>query len=356
LSYPIDLLPRRLAIQRLSGTPFRTAPEAVRFFGVVQAQDHLGAKWSLGMRVRNATDRTLDAALAAGTIIRTHVLRPTWHFVAPEDLRWMLALSAPQVNRLGSYQYRELELGPKLFTKVHALLERVLAGGRHLTRAEVAKELERGRIVGDGRRIAHILMESELAGVVCSGAPKGKQQTYALVEEWVAPGPRYARADAVVLLAQRFFTSHGPATMKQFAWWSGLSRRQTLEALETLRKTCECETVDGVEWFFVPQRSTSRQEPTARLIPEYDEVLTGWADIGIPRSIADRRRGKPTNTFDRPILYGGKWVGTWRRTIGPKRVVIEIERFGKFSPAIEKALRAEAERYAAFVGMSVSLA
>jgi hypothetical protein len=349
-----DLLTTRLAVQRLTGTPFRTAQEAVRFFGAVQAQDYPGAKWSLGMRVKDATDRTIDAALAAGKIIRTHVLRPTWHFVTPEDLRWMLALSAPQVNRLGSYQYQELELGPKLFTKVHTLLQRGLAGGQQLTRAEVAQLLARGKIVGDGRRVAHILMEAELAGLVCSGAPRGKQQTYALVEEWVAPGPRYTRAEAVALLAQRFFASHGPATLKQFAWWSGLTVTEARKGREALRGV-ESEAVNGVEWISPLSRSTTDQKPTTLLIPEYDEVLTGWADIGIPRSIADRRRGKPTNTFDRPILYGGKWVGTWRRTIGPRVVGLELELFGRSSESARSALAREVARYEAFLGRKVAV-
>jgi hypothetical protein len=355
MTYPGALL-ARLQTQRLTGTPFRTPQEGVRFFGAVQAQDYPGAKWSLGMRVRNASDAAIDAALSGGKIIRTHVLRPTWHFVAPEDLRWMLELSAPQVNRIGSYQYKELELDQRLFRKVHALLRQGLAGGRHLTRKEVAALLARGKITGDGRRIAHILMEAELAGMVCSGALQGKQQTYALVDDWVAPGPRYARADAVVRLAQRFFASHGPATMKQFAWWSGLPRRETLEALEALRESFACERIDGVEWISPPGRSTRHQRPTTLLIPEYDELLTGWAEIGIPRSIADRRRGRPTNTFDRPVLHGGEWVGTWRRTLGPKRVVLEIERFGKARPGLEKALRGEAERYARFLGLPATLA
>ena len=350
-----DFLRTRLQIQRLTGTPFRSAADAVRFFGAVQSQDLHGAKWSLGMRVQDATDAALDAAIGAGKIIRTHVLRPTWHFVAPEDLRWMLALSAPQVKRSLSYQYGALELDDKLFRRTFRILEQGLAGGAQLTRPEVAALLARGKITGDGRRIAHILMEAELAGIICSGAPKGKQQTYALVEEWVAPGPAYARSEAIHELARRFFTSHGPATWKQFAWWSGLTRRETLEALEMLKPELECDSIDGVEWLSPPSRSTRNQRPATLLIPEYDELLTGWAEVGIPRSIADRRKGRPTNTFDRPVLHDGTWVGTWRRTIGNRRVTLEVERFGTWTRAMEKGVREAAERYAAFVGVPVRL-
>src|ERR1041385_3729472 len=230
-----DILRTRLGIQRLTGTPFRTPQEAVRFFGAFQAQDLHGAKWSLGMRVKGAPDASLDAAIGAGKLIRTHVLRPTWHFVAPEDLHWMLALSAPQVTRIMSYQYPALELDGKLFARVYRILERGLAGGNHCTREEVKGLLARGKITGDVQRIAHILIEAEMAGVICSGRPNGKQQTYTLVEEWVPRGPQYARAEAVGVLAQRFFTSHAPATWKQFAWWSGLTLKEARLGIEALK-------------------------------------------------------------------------------------------------------------------------
>lgn len=354
MTHATDLLRRRLRIQRLIGPSFRTATDAVRFFGAFQAQDYLGAKWSLGMRVKGATDASLDAALNAGRIIRTHLLRPTWHFVAPADLRWMLALSAPQVNRIGSYSYRELELDGKLFARVHRLLERGLQGRQQLTRDEVAALLARGKITGDGRRIAHILMEAELAGLICSGKLEGKQHTYALVEEWVAPGRTYSRAEAVAELARRFFASHGPATLKQFAWWSGLTVTEARKASEALTGFGR-EVIGGVEWFAPPSRTSGGHQPAAHLIPEYDEVLTGWAEIGIPRMMSDRRKGRLTNTFDRPILVDGEWRGTWRRLVGPKEVTIELELFDRWGRQEEGAVRGAVERYSQFAGKKVRL-
>lgn len=349
-----DLLKTRLRTQRLTGTPFRTAADAVRFLGAVQAQDLHGAKWSLGMRVQGATDLSLDAALGAGKILRTHVLRPTWHFVAPEDLRWMLALSAPQVNRVMSYQHRNLELDRKLFARIYALLERGLGGGNHLTRAEVSALLGRGKIVATGQRLGHILVETELNGVICSGRPRGKEQTYALLEEWVRPGPVYPRAEAIARLAQRFFTSHGPATWKQFAWWASLTVKEAQQAREALRGI-DVEQVNGVEWLSPPQRTTTSKKPGALLIPEFDEVLTGWAEIGIPRTIADRRRGKPTSSFDRPILFDGAWIGNWRRTISIKEVVLEVWRIAKWTSAQERSVVTEGARFAKFLGRPVRM-
>lgn len=352
-SSPADLLTTRLRLQRFIGTPFRTAADAVRSLGAFQAQDYPGAKWSLGMRVGRATDASIDAALSAGKIIRTHLLRPTWHFVAPEDLRWILALGAPQVKRLLSYQHRELELDAKVVAKAARLIANGLAGGTHLTRDSVGEVLARGRLVCDGRRLAHLLLELEQEGLICSGRLQGKQQTYTLVDEWVAPGPSFTREESVVRLARRFFAGHAPATWTQFTWWSGLTRTETREVRDLLRKELEVERIGNVEWLGGPQRSTKVQQPIAFLIPEYDEILTGWAEIGIPRSIADRRKGKPTSTFDRPILIDGTWRGTWRRTMGAKQVALELERFGRWSVKEEGAVERERERYSRFIGMPV---
>ena len=349
---PSDVLDTRLRHQRLLGTPFRTVADAVRSLGAFQAQDYPGAKWSLGMRVARATDATIDAALDAGKIIRTHLLRPTWHFVAPDDLRWILALGAPQVKRIMSYSHRHVGLTAKTFTRAARVLERELARGRHRTREEVAALLAEEGMSGDGRWLAHLLLELEQEGLICSGKLKGKQQTYALVDEWVKPGPKVGRAEGVGRLAERFFRSHGPATWKQFAWWSGLTLKEARggrAALDGLKIV----TIDGTEWISPPGRPATRDPRQAFLIPEYDELLTGWAEIGIPRLMSDRRKGKPSFTFDRPILIAGTWRGNWRRTLGGRQVDLELERFGKWSAKDEGAVRREGERYARFIGMPV---
>lgn len=351
-AYPEQLFATRFRVQRFTGTPFRTAADAVRHLTAFQAQDYPGAKWSLGMRVARATDASIDAALNAGKIIRTHLLRPTWHLVTPEDLRWLLALGAPQVKRIMSYSHGHVGLTPKHFRTATKLLETELRAGNHLTRPEIAGMLAAAKLKGGARWLAHLILELEQEGLICSGRLKGKQQTYALVDEWVRPGPRYDRAESVARLARRFFESHGPATWKQFTWWSGLTMKEALgarEALEGLR----VEMIGGVEWISPRSRSTSSQKPGAFLIPEYDEVLTGWAEIGIPRSIADRRKGKPSFTFDRPILIAGAWRGNWRRTLGAERVDLELERLGRWTAKEEGMVRKEGARLAKFLGVPV---
>ncbi len=172
-----DLLSQRLRIQHVAGAKLERPEQVVERLGAVQSQDYLGAKWSVGQRVKDGTDAAVERAFTAGAILRTHMLRPTWHFVAPADIRWMLRLTAPHVHALNAYSYRELELDETVVARSHRLLARALEGGTELTRRELAAVLQRGGISARSRRLAYIMMHAELEGLVCSGAVRGKQHT-----------------------------------------------------------------------------------------------------------------------------------------------------------------------------------
>ena len=222
-----DILPRRLRSQRVVGPgarKFESAREAVHWMGAVQSQDYLAAKWAVGQRMKACTDAAFDEAFSRGDILRTHVLRPTWHFVSPADLRWMLALTAPRVNALRAYYNRQHGLDEAVFARSRAVIAKALEGGAHRTRDELGDILATAKIGGGPERRGNILLDAELEGLVCSGPLRGKHHTYALVE---ARAPEAARApsrdEALAELARRFFVSHGPATLKDYVWWSGLT-------------------------------------------------------------------------------------------------------------------------------------
>src|ERR1700736_2352993 len=178
-----DIASRRLHTQRCSGEPFASAVEAVRWLGAVQSQDYAGAKWALGQRTRGATENELDRLFDEGAILRTHVMRPTWHFVLPEDIRWLLELTAPRI-RLGlAARYRQLEIDEGVVARAGAAFTAALAGGRQLTRAELGKVLRAAGISPEGQRLPHLLSAAELDGLITSGPRQGKQFTYALLEE-----------------------------------------------------------------------------------------------------------------------------------------------------------------------------
>jgi hypothetical protein len=198
-----NLLGARLFNQKLLRSDFRSPAEVVRWLGAVQAQDYPAAKWGLALRAPGVSDADVERAFEEGDILRTHVLRPTWHFVAPSDIRWMLSLTGPRVHAAQAYYYRILGLDPKTRRRSRAAVERALRGGAALTRAELALVLKRHRIAVDGLRLAHLMADAELEGVVVSGPRKGKQFTYALLEERAPGAPDLPREEALAELTLR---------------------------------------------------------------------------------------------------------------------------------------------------------
>jgi len=219
----VAIAQQRLQNHHLSHPQLKRPDAIVAWLGAVQAQEYAGAKWALVQRMPGATDAAIEQAFTDGAILRTHLLRPTWHFVTPADIRWMLALTAPRVHALNAYYYRKCELDKTIFARSHDALVNALQGGKQLMREEVRTVLEQAGIATKGDlRFAYLMMHAELDGIVCSGARRGKQFTYALVEERVPPTRKVDRDEALAELVKRYFTSHGPATVQDFTWWSGL--------------------------------------------------------------------------------------------------------------------------------------
>lgn len=354
---PPNIFAARLRTQHVSSAPLGSPADVVRFLGAVQAQDYPGAKWSVGQRVRGATDAAIDQALAAGEILRTHILRPTWHFVVPEDIRWMLALTAPRVRAVCARLERMLELDEVTLKKSHRLIERALRGGNQLTRDQIGGVLERGGIASPVRqRLAQIMMRAELDALVCSGALQGKHQTYALLDERVAPTRALERDAALADLARRFFLSHAPATIAQFAWWSGLTLGDARRGLDAARpQLSDAVAMTSAEWLSLAAPAAAARRAEAYFIPEYDETLIGFAELGITDQPRTRAGTKRLDAFLRPIVLGGKMIGTWRRVDRATHVVLETTLSAPPSAAQSKALDAAAVRYSRFRARPVTL-
>ena len=216
---------QRLRNQRVAGSTFRTSADVVSWLGAVQAQDYPAARWAVGQRAKALSDASVQQAVDDGTILRTHVLRPTWHFVTPADIRWMLNLTAPRVKAACAFYHRQAGLDGRIFAKSQAIIARALEGGLQLTKQELRSILERAGIKGNSVAIGHVLLQAELDAVVCSGARRGKQFTYALLEERAPRARVLARDEALAELTRRYFQSHGPAMINDFVWWSGLTVR-----------------------------------------------------------------------------------------------------------------------------------
>lgn len=351
-----DTLRKRLRYQGLAGAPFTSVAEVVGWLGAVQSQEYAVAKWSVGQRATGLSDAGLDRALAEGTLIRTHVLRPTWHFVLPADVRWLLALTAPRVHAASASYHRRLGLDAAVFSRGDALLARLLAGGNQLTRKQIAAELAVAGITTDNLVVGFLLLHAELEQVVCSGALNGKQRTYALFDERVPPAPARDRDDALAELTRRYFTSHGPATRADYQWWSSLTAADASRGLELAAAHLAHTDVDGARYWYAATPPPAPVEPTPRahLVQPYDEYLVAYrgARAGYDREgwLAAGR-----NPFPNGVLLDGEYVANWRRTLTSKELAIEIQPVRPLDRAAWSAVAEAVERYADFVGLPPSL-
>lgn len=353
-----DIAHQRLHNQRLLGNPFEQPADVVGWLGAVQAQDYAGAKWAVGQRTHGMTDATLDQAFAAGTILRTHVLRPTWHFVTPADIRWMLALTAPRVHALNAAYYRKAGLDEAVFARSNAALIRALQGGQQLTRSELATFFQQAGIATDEElRFTYLMMQAELDGIVCSGGRRGKQFTYALLDERAPNAKRLPRDEALAELVKRYFTSHGPATLKDFVWWSGLTLADAKAGVEMVKPELTSEVVgDQTLWFAPALPPAQASTLQAYLLPNYDEYIS-YADRSavFDPCYANKFNPEENNVFSHLIVIDGQILGTWRRSFKKGAVVIERNSFRPLTPAEDEAVVTATQRFAEFLDLPLVL-
>ena len=355
-----DIARRRLAGQHLTAPTLAGPADVVRRLGAVQAQDYPGAKWAVALRTRGiVADSVVEQAVADGSIVRTHVLRPTWHFVAPADIRWMLALTAPRVSAAMAHYNRKLELDAVVFRRSNAALTRALRDGQQLTRAELAAVLRRARIGVDGsQRLGHLMMQAELDAVVCSGARRGKQFTYALLEERVPAAPTLDRDEALLELTKRYFATRSPATPYDFAWWSGLTVADATKGIQMASPALEREVLGGrVYWSDPSAESASTASLTAHLLPNYDEYFIGFKDrsaIGQRLKSSELVTGGDALTAH-VVAVDGQLVGGWRRTLTKQGVAVELKLLTRLTSAEERAVELAARAYGEFLDLPMQL-
>jgi hypothetical protein len=348
------LVRERLRNQSLAASRLRTPGEVVAWLGAAQAQDYAGAKWALGLRAKGLTDAAVERAFDEGAILRTHILRPTWHFIAAADIRWMLALSAPRVHAVNAYAYRTFELDAAVLRRSRAALERALAGGRQLTRLELANALRRAGVQADGPRLAYVMMHAELDAIICSGARRGKQFTYALLDERAPRAKVLAHDDALAELTRRYFSSHGPATLRDYVWWSGLTARDARTGIEM---SSLAQTVSGGRsyWFVSGRSRVTSSSQSAHLLPNYDEYVIAYKDRELVAGPPQGRDARPPDVFSHSLIINGSLAGSWRRTAGRDAVAVEVTPYTRLTASGTRALAAAARRLGTFMDVPVKL-
>jgi hypothetical protein len=351
----VDITAQRLLNQKLVRSDIRTPVEIVSWLGAVQSQDYTGAKWALGLRSPGLTDADVDRAFDDGEILRTHILRPTWHFVLPQDLRWMQQLAGPRLKAGNRHYCRLNGLDDKILSRSRKIIEKALGDGRYHTRTALGGVLARAGIKGGGQRLAYLMMDAEIDHVICSGPRQGKQFTYALVDER-APKARALTVDeGLAELTRRYFTSHGPATVLDFVWWSGLTVKHAKTGLDMLGKAVASETVDGKTYWFAPSGKRSaptKTEPTVYLLPNYDEYLNALRD----RSLAlDPAGPVPTTSafvgVPHQLVIDGILRGAWKRVTTARSISLVVRVFRALNRQELDALDRAVTRLARFVQM-----
>ena len=345
---------QRLLNQQIARPAFAHPGEVVAWLGAVQAQDYLGALWAVGLRTADATEQTIEQALAERTIVRTWPMRGTIHFVAAADVRWMLELLAPRVVRRTAARRAQLGLDETTIAASAEVIAGALQGGKQLPRNAIYQLLERANIATGFSRGLHILGRLAHDRLLCFGARAGKQPTFALLDEWAPGAKSLPRDEALATLSLRYFTGHGPATVQDFMWWSGLSTAEARAGLASVAARLGCERIGGQEYYFAQGLPATASPPDASLLPPFDEFLVGYRD----RSAALDPRCKAlvvpggNGIFNPIVVIGGRVVGTWKRAFKKDSVVLTFSPFTAFTESEADAVAAAAGRYARYVGKS----
>ena len=348
---------QRLHNHYLTRASRHTPEDLVAWLGAVQAQEYPFAKWGLGLRLgARTTDAEIERACDAGAILRTHVMRPTWHFVNARDIRWMLELTGPRVKRAMGPYLRRTELDAATLARAMAIVETALGGHRALTRAELGAALATGGIPAKGFRLALIAMVAELEGVVCSGPRRGKDLTYALLAERASGATNMARDEALAELTRRFFRSHGPATVSDFVWWSGLltgDARRGLEMIGARPSSAGAQTYWTVG---APARVATRRL-SVQLLPIYDEYVVAYRHRGQvphgPSTITSPSHG--TVTFQHALVVDGQVTGTWKTRREAGALVVDVIPLRRLTAAERNAVGECVSRYGRYLRVPAAL-
>jgi hypothetical protein len=347
-----EIANNRLVNQQIVKTKFTKAQQIVKWLAAMQAQDFTMAKWAIGLRLPGLTESDIDNSFNEAIILRTHILRPTWHFITPHDIRWMLKISAPRVHAFNSFMYRSLELDKKILTRACGIITKSLIGKNFKNRNELKEVLKLSKISGNTLRYAYIIMYAELEGLITSGPRIGKQFTYALLDERASESIKLDYEESIAELTRRYFTSRGPASIKDFIWWSGLTVKDAKAGIEVLSSDFKKTMIEGTEYIHpeikIPENINKLQKTF--LMPDYDEYGISYKDrsgLKNPKVSADKIKANSTD-YSHWLVIDGFISGTWNRIQKSKQVTAETALFTPITAAQKHALNKAVEKYCRF--------
>ncbi len=354
-----DICQQRLRNQHLASQKLKDPVEVLKSLVAIQGQDYAGAKWALAQRTRNCNNDQVEQALTDGRILRLHVMRPTWHLVSADDIRWLVELTAPRVRAACNSYFRKAGLDNRFLRRTNKVITKALAGGRQLTRAELRDAVTTAGIEpGDSTRFGHILLHAELDGAICSGARKGNQFTYALLAERAPRSRILERDEALREITSRYFSTRGPATVHDFVWWSGLKIAEARRGIEINGCRLQSRSINDRQYWFSTEKAPSKQSLARRvhMLPLYDEYFIAYKDRSAAvHPDANRLQGKTSLVFDPPMVMDGRSVGVWERVLGRSSVKIKLQPFIRLKSKDKTDFHDAAASYAKFLGKDLEL-
>jgi len=344
-----ELIRLRLLNQKLSSPGFETPADVVSHFGAMQAQDYSMAKWAIALRMKHVTDHTIENAIQSGEIIRTHILRPTWHFVSRNDIRWMMQLSAPYVKKATQYVDRQVGLTETLFKKAWKIIEPQFKKEDSLTKEDIISILAKHRVKMENLLATQFIIRAEVEMLLCNGVRNKKGTSYALFEKIVPAAAQISKEEAIAKLAFTYFNSRGPATIKDFIWWSGLNSADAKSAVAALDKTLMRATVNDLDFFYFEPAAKPTNKLIAVLLPAFDEYMVGYFEgrdvVFLANNVDKSVIGN--GIFNPIILMDNAVAGVWKknkkspfaeiqalntnREVLQKKVIQQLEKFERFT-------------------------
>ncbi len=354
-----DVMQRRIVAQGLRDPSAPTPGQLVERLVAVQAQEFAYALWGVSERVAGYPDRpAMLAAFKEGELLRTHLLRPTWHFAVPRDVRWLLRLTAPRLRRQMASQDRRHGIDDDVVARSNAALAAAVRGGRHRTRRELAAILEDAGVPAGEGRIGFLLMHAEFDEVLISGAMNGKQQTYAAFDERVLPGHEFDEEQALTVLARRYMATRGPVTAKDLAAWAGLTLGQARRGLAANENDCLVRDVDGMTLWSLRDAAPARvsRGTVVDLLQGYDELIMSYSESRVLLAAKGVLPVADYATHAHALLLDSALAGHWRHQITGAGAVVEIQLRRLVSAAERAAIAAAVNRYGSYLGMPTTMA
>lgn len=345
-----DIANQRLANQQIIPGTIADPKQLAEWMGALQAQDLRMVKWAFGLRTQGTNLKTVDKAIDEGEIIRTHLLRPTWHFVSPEYIIPLLELSAPRLKSSLKHRQDFLGLTPEILDESIIIISDILKG-KDLKIEDIAHELKKGGVDTDNHGIYHILLWAELSFIICSGKVSGNRQTYALLKDRVHQDGSFSKEEALGMLAKTYFTSHGPATIKDFSWWSGLPVRDIKIALENSGNELESIEVNKTVYWSGKNNIHDIPDDFACLLPAFDELIISYTDRSAVLTLADHKKAVSNNGIFRPVvIIRNQVAGLWKAVKSKEKIIIELSLFRKVKKTEKAAIEKAADDYGRFLG------